>query len=235
MHEVHGAVGQSGPGKCRDGFYHIPKLPFLTPQLPNTQSISGPKQPEENGRAQRAEPVRLVVRRSDDKIERVARPLPYLAVFTGDDSEAVVPGCKVRILHLANIDDFFPVRVLAFEFVTEADLFGHGKAYGGKLDFQIADPRREMELRGDRASQVLPIELAIRGNLFDVHRRRQLVVREAPRINDADPLQVDEPQLSIFGSGNDRTVAGGRIPADLHTVRIVEKCRGDPPLRVCSP
>jgi hypothetical protein len=37
--EVHGAIGQTGPGKCRDGFNHIPKLTFLTPQLLDTDLI----------------------------------------------------------------------------------------------------------------------------------------------------------------------------------------------------
>src|SRR5580692_7710110 len=38
--EVDCAVGQSGPGKCWNGFNHIPQLLFLTPQLPNAKSIS---------------------------------------------------------------------------------------------------------------------------------------------------------------------------------------------------
>src|SRR5208283_862626 len=121
------------------------------------------------------------------------------------------------------------------ELVTEANLFRHGEAESGKVDFQITNPRRETELRGYGPGQVLPIDLAIRGDLFDAHWRRQLVVGKARRINDAHAIQVSEPELSVFRFSHYRSVAVGRVIADLHTVRIVEKGRGNLPLRVRSP
>ena len=145
-------------------------------QLPHAQLIASPSQGEDQHEAQRAEPCRLVVSRGDVETERIADLVPYPAVVAGDDSKAVAAGCKIRILHLSLIGDFLPVRILAFELVTKADPIGHREAERGELDLEIADHRRKSQARGGHGGQVLPVELAIRGNPFDVHRRRQPVV-----------------------------------------------------------
>src|SRR5579859_5965261 len=65
------------------------------------------------------------------------------------------------------------------------------------------------------------IVLAIRHDLFDVHRRRKLVDREMMRINDAHAIPGHEPYSSIRRLGHIRTVA----PIDSHgpdSVRCVE-------------
>ena len=55
----------------------------------------------------------------------------------------------------------------------------------------------------------------------DVDRRRQLVERKMPRIDDADTSASHEPQLPIGGFGDCRAVAAGRRLAP-HSIRTVK-------------
>src|ERR1700730_2289394 len=98
--EVHGAIGQSSPGKCRNGFDYFPKFRFPKPQLLNTELISSPKQCDENGHAKRAEPIRLVVGRRYGKIQECASLVPHTAVVACHHTEVVHPWSQIRIERL---------------------------------------------------------------------------------------------------------------------------------------
>ena len=93
----------------------------------------------------------------------VARLVPHPAVVAGDDAEAVVAGRKVRILRLAVVDHLPPVAILALQLVLEMDLLRRDQAQRGVVDLQIANPRRQTQVRtaapGKFANRVLPSAL----------------------------------------------------------------------------
>src|SRR5260370_14368708 len=111
--EVHGAIGQSSPGKCRNGFDYIPKFPLLTPHLLDTDLIQRQKHSQGSGRAQRAEPGSLVVGRGDGEIQECAGLVPHTAVIAGSDAEAVVAGSKIGIERLPAVPPVPPIAIPA--------------------------------------------------------------------------------------------------------------------------
>jgi len=62
--EVHGAIWQGRPGKCRDRFDDIPKFPFLTPHLLDTDLIHNQSTPRKAA-AHSARNTRFPPRRQD--------------------------------------------------------------------------------------------------------------------------------------------------------------------------
>ena len=71
--EIDRAVRPSAPDVSRDGVNHVPKLLPLPLELPDTELVGRPQQCQENGGAEGAEPIRLVVGRGDGEIEH-SRP-----------------------------------------------------------------------------------------------------------------------------------------------------------------
>src|SRR5258708_781061 len=104
-----------------------------------TEPIQRPQQYQKSGRARRAKPGGLVVRRVDGKIERRAGLVPHAAVVAGDHAETVIAWRKIVIERLSFIANVLPVAIAAFQFDAKADLLRRHQAESGIVDLQIAN------------------------------------------------------------------------------------------------
>ena len=108
------------------------------------------------------------------------------------------------------------------------DLLWRNKAERGVVDREIADQRRQAQVRRQLVGVI------VGGDLLNVYRRRKVVERKVTRVDDADAIVRQEPQLSIRRLGDARAVgADARMAPD--SVRAVEKRDLDRPLRIGDP
>ena len=77
-----------------------------------------------NDRAERAEPIRLVVGRRNRKVQKRAFLVPHAVVVASDDAEAVIARREVRIFYFAVIDNFSPVAILTLQLETKTHSLG---------------------------------------------------------------------------------------------------------------
>src|ERR1700689_4620554 len=144
--EVHRAVGQSGPGKCWNGFNHIPQLLFLTTQLPNAKSISRVNQGQERHHTQRAEPVRLPVGWSNREVQRRdALLVPHPAVIGRDYTKPIFPGTQVGIKSFATSARVLPIAIMPVKSVAKLHLLGNEKTRRCVADFEITSQWRKLK------------------------------------------------------------------------------------------
>src|SRR6266849_3910335 len=170
----------------------------------DADAVGGPEQCRRNGDTEGTEPGRLMEGRRDAEREGCAILVPDAAVVAGLHDEPVILGRQIRVAHVALVDQLAPVLVLALELDAEAHLFRCDKAQGGVVDREIAHACRQPQRPAARV-----VDLSVRGDLLDVHGRRQVVVRQAPRIDPGDSVASREPELPVGGPGHVRA-----IPAD---------------------
>ena len=157
-----------------------------------------PQQHHKRAHTQCAEPIRLPVRRSDGKIQERTGLIPHPAVIASHHAEAVLAGSRTGIERLPPSVGVLPIAIPALQLVTEVNLVRRDQAERCVINHQVADQRRQPRARGGRiAGPVLPVGLAVGGDLFDVHRRRKFVEGKVTRIDDADAVVGQELQLSI--------------------------------------
>ena len=139
---------------------------------------------------------------------------------------------KVGVLRLALVDYLRPVPILALQLVTESNPLRRDEAECRVIDPDIAHERGQSQAgRGI-------VNLSVRDNLLDVHRRWESVERrvtpvQATRIDHVDTASRQVPQSSIRGLSDTRAEAAGeRNQPD--PVRIVENGGLDRPLRTCA-
>src|SRR5271169_5373690 len=82
--------------------------------------------------------------------------------------------------------------------------------------------------------QVLPVDLVVGHNLFDVYRRRNFVESHLMRIDELNPFSRMEPQPTVAGL-RDRRTEVERNRAEPHTVRCVPTRRLNPARRIGDP
>src|SRR5207244_10627507 len=126
--------------------------------------------------------------------------VPHAAVVRCDHAEAIAARREIRIERPAAITRILPVAIAAFELVAELHFLRNGEAGRGVLDLEIASERRQTYLRRSR------IGLPIGHDLLDVHRRRDLVEPKVARVDDGNPIEGREPQLSVTRFDDMRTV-----------------------------
>src|SRR6266852_9003266 len=148
----------------------------LPRQLTQSQFIEHPKQCHKRRYTRQTEPRGLVVRRGYGKIQERSGLIPHTAVVASRNAEAVVAWWQIAIERLPAIADILPIAIPAFQLVTKLDLLRHDEAESGVVDLQIACQRGQAQVRRRVAPRVLPGNVAVRADLFDVKRRRQLVV-----------------------------------------------------------
>src|SRR5882724_5587865 len=91
--------------------------------LTQPQLVDRAEQHEKSDREQHPEPGGLVIGRSDGEIEISAGFVPYAAVVTSHDAEAIVAGKKIGIEGLPAIAGVLPIGVVAFQLVAKQYLF----------------------------------------------------------------------------------------------------------------
>src|ERR1700691_2138953 len=143
--EVQCAVGQSSPGKCWNGFNHIPQLLFLTPQLQNAKSISTITQGQDPHHAQCTEPVRLPVGRSNCEIQGCACLVPYPAAVARDYAKPVFPGTQFRIKSFATSARVLPIAIMPVKSVAKLHLLGNEKTRRCVAKLEITSQRRKLK------------------------------------------------------------------------------------------
>ncbi len=73
-------------------------------QLPEPDLVHCPHKRQNEKCAQRAEPIRLVIRRRNREFQRITLLIPHPAVVGRDDAEPVEARRKVRVVGVARID-----------------------------------------------------------------------------------------------------------------------------------
>jgi hypothetical protein len=195
------------------------------------EAIEAPEQAQKRGGAGDFEPSGLIVRWIDGEIEGCAGFIPHPAVIAGRHAEAVVAWSKVAIERLPASAGVLPIAIPAFQFVPEAGCLRRCEAESGVVDLQIADPRRQTQIRRPVVNRVVKVSLVVGGDLFDLHRRGK-EGRKIPRIEDAHATSFQEPKLPIRGFGNARTIAGDGVRPESGSV---EYGRLNLPVRIGSP
>src|SRR5208283_723008 len=97
-------------------------------ELPDTESVRRPQQHKRNGRANGPKPIRLVVRRSDGKIQLGSPTVPDAVTIACDHAKGIIPGRKVRVESLPAGAGVVPITVIAVDAVTESYLLWNQKA-----------------------------------------------------------------------------------------------------------
>src|SRR5262249_41386350 len=139
-------------------------------------SICSPKKRKQGGPASGLEPNRLIVGRGDRKLQSVAGLVPHAAVVRGKNTEPVSARRKIGILNLPLIDYLSPVAVLAFEFVSKANLLRGCQAISRVMDRDIADRCRQPQ------SLTRVVRTCVRLDLLNPHRRWNSVEDEMTRV-----------------------------------------------------
>src|ERR1700758_2650618 len=117
--EVHRAIGQCGPGKCRDGFDHVPKFSFLALRFPNTVSQDPPQDKHGNRKAKCSEPKRFPPGRQNPNLQRYSSVTPVALMASGLRSKDVVSRGESAVGHGVLIGGrFIPLMIYAVQPVT---------------------------------------------------------------------------------------------------------------------
>jgi hypothetical protein len=132
-------------------------------------------------------------------------------------------------MHLAVVDDLLPVRVLTLQLVSKMDLLRRYEAQRRVIYREIADQRRQAQPTG------CIVSLAVRLDLLDVDRRRKLVDGNVTWIDDVDAVEWQEPQFSIGGLGDARSVFACGDGTKADAVGTIECCTLNDPLRIGRP
>src|SRR5208337_3895411 len=154
--------------------------------------------------AQRAEPIRLVVSGGNAEVQKRAFLVPHAAVIAGHYAKPVIARRKVRVLHSALVDDHSPVLVLAFQHEAEMHVLRSDKAECGVIDRKVVKSRRQLQSSLTGYRQV--VGFAVCRDLLNVYRRRKCVRGKMPGIDDANPIERQEPQSSIGRPGDARAI-----------------------------
>jgi hypothetical protein len=107
-------------------------------QLPDPDLVPSPEQPQSTRRAERTEPLGLVIRWVDRELQQVALLIPHTAVVGGHDAKAIGPGRQVGVERLAAVAGFLPIVVVPFQRVAEPYLLRGGQTERGEIQLQIA-------------------------------------------------------------------------------------------------
>ena len=121
-------------------------------QLPETRLIGRPQQRHKEHRAERAEPVRLVVRRGDGELQGIALLVPHPAVVAGDHAKAV--GARSEGSSTArwrSLTTSLQSLSCPSSLYLKLNLLRRDEAESGVVDLQIASPRRQTHVRNCRA------------------------------------------------------------------------------------
>src|SRR4029450_12225544 len=161
------------------------------------------------------EPGRLVEGRGDTEIKKVALLVPDAAVVARHYAKAVVTRREVRILHLAVVDHLKPIPVQSLELVAEAHLLRNDQAQRRVIN------RHVPYIRGQKQLVLGVVGLAVDCDLFDVHRRWDLVEWYMARIDHADAVVSDVPDSPIRSLGC--ILYSRNVGMGAHTVRDVEQ------------
>src|SRR5579862_4800123 len=111
--EIYRTIGQSGPGKRRNGFNHIAQLSFLLSQAANAQPMRPPKQESESSRAQRPEPGRLVVSRQNRKAQRGSVPIPNAIIIGRRYQEEIFARREIAVKRLSSHSSILPLAIVS--------------------------------------------------------------------------------------------------------------------------
>src|ERR1700691_5295198 len=191
--------------------------------------VQPPEHQEEGGCACRLEPSGLIIRRADGKIEGRAGLVPHSAVIAGGDAKAVIAWRKIVIERLPFIANVLPVGIAAFQLDAKTDLLRRHQAESGVVDLEIANKRGQAQVRRGL------VGLAVGGDLLDVYRRRKLVDGNVTWIDDVDAVEWQEPQFSIGGLGDARSVFAYRDCTEADAVGTIECGALNDPLRIGRP
>ncbi len=195
----------------------------LPRQLPQSQMIERPQRNQKRRHAGQLEPSGLVVGRRDGKIQRIPRLVPHSTVIASHHPEAVLAWTKIGIERLPPRPRVLPVAIPTFQLHAEVHLFRHHQAQRGVINRQVAHQRRQLRGRGGCITVgALPVSLAVRDDLLDVHRGRKFVEGKVTRIDDADAVARQEPDPSIRRLSHERRVSTSHGMAP-HTIRSVER------------
>src|SRR5580704_12935232 len=189
--EVHCAVGQSGPGKCWNGFNHIPQLLFLTPQLPNAKSISPINQGQEGHDTQCAEPDRLVPGWHNSEIQGCTCLVPDAVVIAHDYTKPIFPRTQLRIKSFATSARVLPIAIMPVKSVAKLHLLGNEKTRRCVANLEITSQRRKLK------TFLCFVLLPVRNNALEVDRRNSLVDREMRRVDHLKNHAVYKPQAPV--------------------------------------
>src|SRR5262249_10135980 len=119
--------------------------------------------------------------------------------------KAIVAGREICVEGLSTIAGILPIRVVPFELIAKANFLWCDETERGKVDFQIARERRQPQ--APIAVSRYLIEFSVGGDLFDMHRRGKVVVRQMSWIDNAHAVSLQKQNLSIGGLRNHRRVA----------------------------
>ena len=213
--EVHSAIGQSGPGKCWNGFDHIPQLLFLTPKLANAKSIGTPQQCQESDRAQRTEPISLVIGRSDEAIQCARLVREIVAAQCAEGLTGVIVNVRAEFNETLfarpeaggydkiGTDALFAsafAQTLIFGLLLARDA-GRGVEVG-ELAYQMLPEGTYLLLRGTLRALTLDEVRAMLGVAFDVARdavNSVVIDMLSPTAGGRDPLlYLYEDFLRVF-------------------------------------
>src|SRR5580658_9262908 len=112
-------------------------------QLPNAKLIKQVQQHQQSSRARHREPIRLIPRRRDTKVQGCAFFVPEAVVIAGDHAKAVFPRTKIAVESLTPRSRFLPSRIAPFQFVTKTHFLRHDEAQRGVVDLEITRERRK--------------------------------------------------------------------------------------------
>src|SRR5258705_96036 len=135
----------------------------------DADAMDRPEERQCSDDAESTEPGRLVENRRNREVDERAFFVPHAAVVAGRHAESVIHWREVRVVRVAWVDGHAPVAVLPLELDPEAHLFRHGQAQRGVVDDEISDARRQPQAPAAGCGRV--VDLAVRGDLLDVHRR----------------------------------------------------------------
>src|ERR1700730_64645 len=184
-----------------------------------------PQRCQESDRAHRTEPVRLVKRREDGKLQGCAGFVPHAIVITCDHAKPVFPWSKIVIERLPTSSGILPIAVPAFQLVLEMHLLRNDKAQSRIVNLEITCKRRKAKTLPKR------IVLSVSNNPFNMDRRRWFIPTQMIRIDHLQHVTTCKPQPSIGRScGSPK-----RSTARLHTIKCVKSLKLQRDVRLCPP
>src|SRR6267378_3214485 len=162
--------------------------------------------------AENSEPACLKPGRRYYEVQRGTNVVPDAVVVACVYAKPVLSWAKVTIESLPPGAWLLPGCVPTFQFVTKAYLLRDHKAQCRVINFEITRKRRKTKILARR------IALAVGNDLFNVHRRRQSIPGQMPRINHLEHDTICKPQPSIGRS----CCRPKRSASRLHTVKCIK-------------
>ena len=115
-------------------------------QLQDTPLVRRPQQRHKEDRAEGAEPIRLVVRRSDGKIQLCGTIVPDAVTIACDHVKGILSRRQIRVERLPARAGVLPITVIAVEPIAKLHLLWNQKLGRGVINLHVPRVGRELEV-----------------------------------------------------------------------------------------